>query len=391
MERTADVIIIGAGVMGCAAAFELSRRGLDVVVLEREAVGAGGTGRSSAIIRQHYSNRLTARMALYSLRVFQAFEERVGGACGFRATGWVGVVAAGDRAALEANVRLQQDEGIRTSIVGPEHLLELMPGVATSDVAVAAYEPDSGYADPHLTVNSYAAAARRHGAAMHPGVGVTGIRFAGDRVAGVVTGDGDVDGPAVVNCAGPWAGRVAAMADLEVPVRSSRVQVAVFRRPVGYRADHPVVMDFANGVYLRPETGGLTLVGSIETAEGDAVVDPDDYPEHADSEFVERVGERFLRRFPPMEDAVPTTGYASLYGVTPDWHPIVDEVPPGSGHYLCVGFSGHGFKLAPAVGAMVADLITDVEDPAFAARPFRLARFEEVDGLSGRYSHAISG
>lgn len=390
MAQTTDVVIIGAGIMGCATAYHLAQRGVQVTVVEKGTVGAGGTGRSSAIIRQHYSNELTARMALHSLRVFQQWDDRVGGEVGFEQTGWVALADARNREGLEANVKLQQSLGIQTSLIGVEQLRELVPGLEADDVGAVAYEPESGYADPHLTVNGYADAAKRHGATIVVDCEVTGIRMAGDTVAGVDTTKGPFDAPVVVNCAGPWGARVAALAGVDVPIDSCRVQVAVFRRPPNF-VTHPVVMDLVNGVYLRAETGNLTLVGSIDPGEASAIVDPDDYAEHSDAEFEMEMGEQFVRRFPPMEMSESMGGYASLYAVTPDWHPIIDEVPPGSGCYICSGFSGHGYKLAPAVGLMTADLVTKASSPEFPADLFRSSRYEENAPVRGQYEYSIAG
>lgn len=391
MGRTFDAVIVGGGIMGCATAFELAGRGLKVALLEKDAVGAGSTGRSSAIVRQHYSNELTARMALYGLRVFQEFGERVGGECGFRRTGFVVLVPARDRAALDENLALQRRVGVRTERLSPEALGKLLPWAETADVAAAAYEPESGYADAHFTVGAYAGAARRRRAAILQGREVTGIRFEGGTVVGVDTPDERFHAPVVVNCAGPWAARVAALAEGRLPINACRVQVAVLRRPAGYEAPHPVVTDFVHATYFRPETGDLTLVGLVDPSEAEAVVDPDAYAEHVDADFVSEVGGRFVLRCPPMELAGSTGGFAGLYAVTPDWHPIVDEVPPGSGCFVCAGFSGHGFKLGPAVGVMAADLVTGEEAPRFDAVPFRLGRFQEGRSLRGRYEHSIVG
>jgi len=169
------------------------------------------------------------------------------------------------------------------------------------------------------------------------------------------------------------------------------VQVAFFRRPAGHEAEHPVVGDFIHATYFRPETGGLTLTGLIDPGEARAIVNPDHYNKGVDSEFVWDIGERLIRRYPAMEDAESTGGYASLYGITPDWHPVVDEVPPGSGLYVCAGFSGHGFKLGPAVGLMVADLIEGVSEPPFAPRLFRYGRFAEGEPVRGQYEYSIVG
>jgi glycine/D-amino acid oxidase-like deaminating enzyme len=391
MKRTSDVVIVGGGLMGCSTAFHLARDGVDVTVLERDSVGLGATGRSSAIIRQHYSNELTARMALHSLHVFEDFDERVGGECGFTRTGFLVIVGGEDRAGMEANIALQREVGIETGLLSPEELAGVMPGLETGDLACAAFEPKSGYADPHMTVNGYADAARRLGATILVGREVTGIRFSGDRVVGVDTSDGGFDAPIVVNCAGPWGAAVAAMAGVGAPIVSSRVQVATFQRPTEFEAPHPIVIDFVHGTYFRSETGRLTLVGSVDPSEADDVVDPDAYAEHVEPEFVAEVGEAFAQRYPPMEGALSTGGFAGLYAVTPDWHPIIDEVPAGSGHYLCTGFSGHGFKLAPAVGLMTADLVTGVAEPEFPTDLFRLSRFAEDDPVRGRYAYSITG
>jgi sarcosine oxidase subunit beta len=300
------------------------------------------------------------------------------------------VAPEADRAGLEANVAMHQRLGIAARLLSPEDVRDAVPSMQLGDIAVAAWEDESGYADPHLTVSAYADAARRHGAAFLLGTPVTGIEFAGDRVAGVSMADDVVAAPVVINCAGPWGARVAAMAGLTIPVASPRIQVAVFRRP-GTDEAHPVIMDFVQGLYLRSEIGGLTLAGRIDPAEAEELVDPDEFPTYADDDFVAYVGERTLQRCPGWEDMEYASGYASLYAVTPDWHPIIDEVPAGSGHFLCTGFSGHGYKLGPAVGLLTADLVTRSATPAFDPGMFRLHRFSEKALVQSRYGHSIAG
>lgn len=390
MNPTFDVILVGGGIMGCATAFELSRRGLKVAVVEKGGLASGSTGKSSAIVRQHYSNEVTARMARWGLDVFHDFDERVGGSAGFVNAGFLVLVPAEDADGLRANVQMQQAVGIDTRLLAAEEVRDVLPGVAASDLVAAAYEPGAGYADPHMTTAGFAEAAKRHGARFFFNREVTGIRFAGGKVAGVDTADGPLDAPAVVNCAGPWGARVAAMAGLEAPVSPCRAQVAVFGRPEGQRGAHPVVLDFAHASYFRPETGDLMLVGLIDPSEADDVVDPDDYPEHTDDRFDFDVGGRWIQRCPAMDSAAHRRGYAGLYSITPDWHPIIEEVPAGSGHFLCTGFSGHGFKLGPAVGLLTAQLVTG-ETPEFDPRMFRLSRWEEGDPVRGKYEYSITG
>jgi sarcosine oxidase subunit beta len=391
MSQTFDVIIVGAGVIGCSSAFRIAQRGLSVCVLDKGTIGCGGTGRSSAIIRQHYSNKLTARMALDSLRVFQEFDAVVGGEVGFTQTGFLAISSQEDLVGLQSNVALQQAVGIDTQFLTPADLRQQFPYLDSGEMAGAAYEPEGGYADPHLTVNAFADAARRLGVQFKLNQAVTGIKIEAGCVAGVETGGGFLAAPMVINCAGAWGGQVGEMAGIELPVKACRVQVSQFVRPAGQESAHPVVVDFVHGSYLRSETGGITLAGLIDPSEADAVVDPDAYAEHLDDDFVTESGEKMIARYPALIDARSTGGYASLYSVTPDWHPIVDEIGQGSGLFVCTGFSGHGFKLAPAVGVMVADMVTGTSEPEYSTHLFRANRYAEGEPVRGTYEYSIAG
>jgi sarcosine oxidase subunit beta len=301
------------------------------------------------------------------------------------------LVSSKDTAILEANMALQQGVGIHSELLGPEAVNEIMPGLETKDLIAVAYEPESGYADPYLTVNAFAKAAKRHGATLFQNKGVTAIRFVGGKVIGVEVDDERFDAPVVINSAGAWGAHVAKMAGAKVPIDSCRIQVGFFRRPIGHEAAHPVVADFIHATYFRSETGGITLVGLIDPAEADAIVNPDNFKKHMDDQFLLNAGERLVRRYPAMEISQSTGGFASLYAITPDWHPIMDELPKGSGFFICSGFSGHGFKLGPAVGLMMADLVTGVSDPLFDAGLFRISRFADGDLVEGEYDYSILG
>jgi sarcosine oxidase subunit beta len=255
----------------------------------------------------------------------------------------------------------------------------------------AAFEPESGYADPSLTVNSFAQAAKRNGAEFLLDTEVIGLLFESGTIRGVKTSRGDFEAPVVVNCAGPWGAQVAEWAEVSVPIDSCRVQVAFFRRPEGPKTDHPVVADFAHASYWRPETGDQTLVGLIDPSEQENVVDPDNYNENGDLDFVAEVGNRLVHRFPAMKHSANTTSYAALYAITPDWHPVIDELVTGSNFFICAGFSGHGFKLAPAVGWMVADMVSGQTTEGIERDLFRLSRFEEGAPVAGRYEYSIAG
>lgn len=391
MATSYDVIIVGGGIMGCSSAWHLAQRGQKIAVFEKGTLGEGPSGKSSAIIRQHYSNEITARMALYSLRFFQNFEQILGESCGFQESGFVVMVEEKDRAGLEANIAFQQGLGIQTEMISADTFRELMPGAIVDDQLGIALEQESGYVDPYLTVTAFARGARGLGVDIFQDTPVTDIHFRSGQVTGVETPDESYSAPIVINCAGAWGARVARMADVSLPVNSCRVQVSFFRRPPEYSLPHPVVADFVNATYFRSETGGLTLVGLIDPEEAKAIVDPDRFDQDVDSDFILDSGERLISRFPVMERSLSTGGYASLYGITPDWHPVIDQVPANSGFYVCSGFSGHGFKLGPAVGRTVADLVMRVDRPEFDTHMFRLNRFAENDPVRGQYEYSIVG
>jgi sarcosine oxidase subunit beta len=232
MERTADVVIIGAGVMGTSTAFQLVQRGMKrVVVLEKQAVASGSSGKSSALVRMHYTFLPEARLALASLQWFQEWRDRVGGSCGFTKTGFVRLVAPEKTALLRQNVTRLQAIGINTRLVSGDDLRGLDAGVESSDIEVAAYEPDSGYADGYATAHAFMDAARRGGAALQQGVTVTNIHIRGGKVQGVSTSAGDIAAPMVIATAGPWSGPLLKRLGVDLPLLPSRHQVMILERP----------------------------------------------------------------------------------------------------------------------------------------------------------------
>lgn len=387
---TSDVVIIGGGINGVAIAHALARRGVDVTVLERNSIASGPTGRSCGIIRQHYSHEVTARLALESLATFENFAETVGGTCDFRQTGFIMAVGSEGEAALRRNVRLQQRVGIDTRLISAQDVQEMVPGMDTTGIALAAYEPRSGYADAHATSMSYAASARRLGASIRTGVEVSRLRIESGRIAGVeTTSGGRFEADSVVIAAGPWSPGLARLCGLELPIRAHRVQIGVFEAAPGHAPRH-IFIDTCLGMYHRPEGDSMMLVGSVETAEADGTIaGPDDYAAAADPERMETYVERLVQRIPPMRDGRFHSGYASLYDVTPDWQPIVDAVPGTEGLFCVAGSSGHGFKLAPAIAELAADLVTrsDTAEPLFS-----FGRFGSSVTASGSYpEHSILG
>lgn len=373
--RTADAVIVGGGVTGCSLAFQLAGLGLKrVLVLERRFIGAGGTGRSVGIIRQLYPTPETTQMVTRSLAVFERFGEAVAGSSGFVRSGVLIGVGAAMRPSLEKALALQRGLGVRAEILEPSEVGRVEPSIDPSALGAVLYEPGSGYGDPSAVTAGYAEAARKRGAVIEQGQEVTAIRRAGGRVTGVTTAAGDlIDAPIVVNAAGLWSPAVARLADVELPIIIGRHPVFVLERDPGFGPPHMVYLDLAGGSYVRPETGGFTLTGSLVDDETQHPMDPELLGAEPGFDEAETALERTSRAVPKLAEARYARGWAGAFDITPDWMPILDESPLG-GFFVAAGMSGHGFKLAPAVGEMMAALLTGSTPPVNPA-PFRLARF----------------
>ncbi|MFQ5817602.1 MAG: NAD(P)/FAD-dependent oxidoreductase [Terriglobia bacterium] len=392
MGKTADVVVIGAGVNGCSIAYHLAKKGIKKVMLvEQQYVASGPTGRSSGIVRQHYTIEVLAQMALYSLQVFQRFGEEIGGSAAFVQTGYLCVASEANAATLKKTVAMQQRVGIKTSVLSPDELRRLEPLMYCDDLACGAYEPDSGYADPALAANSFCEAARALGVEWLPRTRVTGLKVARGHLQGVLTSAGEIATDIAINVAGPWGSRIAALAGVEIPIRPSRHPVVLLRRPPRWRNPIPVVNDFVTGAYLKPEGESNSVVGSLSPEEGKEPADPDAYAEIPDYQTTVEFSEKIMKRFPVMSEALVQGGWAGIYDVTPDWTPVIGQMGEVRGLYCAVGFSGHGFKLSPAVGRMMSDLVVEGICPRFDIRPFRLSRFQEGQLTRGQYAYSIIG
>jgi glycine/D-amino acid oxidase-like deaminating enzyme len=375
VRASADVVIVGGGVTGTSIAFHLARVGVrEVLVLERRFLAAGGTGRSVGIIRQLYPTAETTSMVLRSLDVYRHFDEAVGGDSGYVGCGALIGVAASMRPQLEATLALQRPLGVRAELLTPAEAVRIEPRIDPSSLVGVVYEPDSGYADPSAVTLAYAAAARRLGVVVEQGVEVTEILTHADRVTGVATAAGEViAAPVVVNAAGLWSPRVASPIGVELPIVIGRHPVFIVERDPDFGPPHPVFLDLAGGTYVRPETGGLTLTGSLTDDETRHPMDPDLLGSEAGFAEAAQALERTSRALPRLAEARYRQGYAGAFDITPDWMPILDQSPLG-GFWIAAGLSGHGFKLAPAIGELMAALITGARSPVSPV-PFRFDRF----------------
>ena len=379
MSRRADVIIIGGGVTGASIAFHLAALGVrDVLLLERKFLASGGTGRSVGIVRQLYPTPETSQMVVRSLAAFRAFRDTVGGESGYVGCGVVIGVSSAMRARLEETVRLQRRFGVRAEVLEPGELARVEPRIDAANLGAVLYEPDSGYGDPTAVTIGYAEAARRHGVRIEQGVEVVAIRTTGERVTGVETAAGDrVDAPVVVNAAGLWSRTVAQLAGVALPIVIGRHPVFVVERDAGFGRPHLVYLDLGGGSYARPETGGLTLTGSLTDDETQHPMEPDQLGGDVGLDEATAVLERTGRAIPRLVEARYRRGWAGAFDITPDWMPILDESPV-RGFWMATGMSGHGFKLSPVMGEMMAALITGSAPPVDPA-PFAFGRFTAKD------------
>jgi len=375
VNRTADVVIVGGGVTGVSIAYHLAALGVrHVLVAERRFLASGGTGRSVGIIRQLYPTPETTRMVRRSLEVYRHFGDAVGGESGYVGCGVLIGVSAAMRPRLEAILTHQRNLGVSADVLDAADVARLEPRIDASTVQAVLYEPESGYADPTAVTLGYAEAARQRGVTIEQGVEVTEIIAAGGRLTGVRTASGDtVRAPVVVNAAGLWAGPVAAMAGVSLPIIVGRHPVLIVERDPDFGPPHLVYLDLAGGAYVRPETGGLTLTGSLTDDEANHPMDPELLGSEVGLDEAEETLVRTSRAVPRLADARYRQGYAGAFDITPDWMPILDQSPL-DGFWIAAGMSGHGFKLAPAVGETMAALITGAQPPV-SALPFRLGRF----------------
>jgi glycine/D-amino acid oxidase-like deaminating enzyme len=387
-----EVVIVGGGLEGCATAWALAERGVtDVVIVERDTVGSGGTGKSSGVVRCHYGVPSLAAMATRALDVLENAEEILGVDIGFHQTGYVVGVGPQNVDALAASLADQRAVGVETEDIDVSEVAKLWPVADLEPFAAFAWEPRGGYGDAYRTAQAFAAAARRAGAHLRLGTTVTEILVAGDRATGVGLADGTrIDADHVVLAAGPWSVPLLAARGIDLPITVHREQI-VLVDPGRDLGPVPVFSDLVSLQYVRPESGGEILFGNSDLAELEPA-DPDRYSNRAGEAFLDMAVEKVGTRFPGLEDAAIASTYAGCYDVTPDFNPAISGTPV-EGLVVAAGFSGHGFKISPSVGRLVADLVVDGTSsvPDIPESDFRLSRFAEGELLRSPHPYVGAG
>jgi sarcosine oxidase subunit beta len=383
MSDTADVVVVGGGVVGVSTAYHLAAAGAgSVVLVEREdAVGTGSTGRCAGGFRHQFSSRVNVELSLASVPMIVGFAETHGLPLDVAQDGYLFLLRNEDElATFRVAGDLQRSLGVDARELTPEEAAELAPGLALDGVLAATYCPDDGIADPGGLTLGYATVARRAGAELRLGVTVTDVVTDGERVTGVATSDGLIAAPVVVNAAGPWAGALAASAGVALPLEPIPRNVVTTGAFPGVPERRTLVIDAGTSCYFHREGEGL-LIG---------MGDPDEGPSF-DTAVNERfVAERLLPTavglFPPLVEAGIASTWCGLYEMTPDRHPILGPAPV-EGFWLANGFSGHGFQHAPVVGKILAELIVDGQARSVDVTELGLGRF--ADGHLAAEGHVV--
>ena len=368
LPRSASVVIIGAGVVGASVAFHLTQRGIrDVVVLERDRPGAGSTGKNAGGIRMQFASEINVRLSLLSVPEIERFEELTGVDPAFHQVGYLFLVTTErDAAAFERSLALWRRLGVPARKLTAEQTRDLLPPLNVADVRFATFCDRDGYADPSSLVRGYLAGARSRGARVIENARVDAIEVTAGRVRGVRLGTERILCDSVVDAAGAWAAEVGALAGVAIPITPHRRTIFVTEPFDGLPPHFPMVIDFATGFYFHRESGGV-LMGMPPAQEIDG------FREDVDWDVLPRVVERALYRAPVLERAHIKTAWAGLYEDTPDAHPIVGRVDV-EGFIAACGFSGHGVMHAPAVGRIVAELLSG-QPPSIDIGPLALQRF----------------
>lgn len=371
MNKTADVVIIGGGVNGCAIAYNLAKRGCkNVTVLERRYLASGSTGRCGAGVRAQWGTEMNLRMALGSVRMFENMNEELGydDDIEFNQGGYLLLAyteAGWDQ--FKRNVELERRFGLQVDLCTPAEAKEIVPHLNTEDLVGATFCPTDGHCNPFKVTDAYAKAARRLGVQIETNTTVLGIKVESGRVVGVETDHGFIHTPVVVNAAGGYSQNIAKMAGIEIPTYSERHQILI-TEPVEHMQD-PMVMSFHHHIYCQQTPHGSFIMG---------LGDPNERPGYdiaSSWQFLQEMAEKITWLLPPLRNIRIVRQWAGLYNMTPDRTPILGAAPQVSGFHLAVGFSGHGFMLAPMTGVLLAEEILGLE-MSLPIRPMDLGRFE---------------
>jgi len=352
--ESADVVIAGGGIMGCALAYQLSKRNVDVLLLERDALGSQSTGKCAGGVRQQFSSEGNVRLQRMAVSMLERFDEEIGHPADFRQIGYLFVLTQPQQVEdFHHNMEMWHRVGLTEARwVDPAEAARMVPILNVDDVLGCTFCPSDGIASPADVTSGYAAAARRLGARLKEGVAVAGIDVASGHVRGVRTTEGDVATRLVFDCAGAWAPSIGRMAGLEIPILPYRRHIAVTGTFPAVPRTNPMTVDFQTSLYFHPEGDGV-LIGMSDRDE------PPGFGTDVNWEFLEKTFDQAARRAPALASAGVKTAWAGLYESTPDHQAILGPIRELQGFWCAAGFSGHGFMQAPAAALLLTQLLLD--------------------------------
>ncbi|MFQ6014904.1 MAG: NAD(P)/FAD-dependent oxidoreductase [Anaerolineae bacterium] len=381
MGETANVVIIGGGVIGTSIAYYLARKGCrDVILCEKEKfLAAGTTGLSVGGIRAQFSRETNVRLSLYSVPFFERFREEMGVDPGLHQVGYLFLLSTEEEVEMfQVNVALQKSLGVEVELISPGEAKEMVPQLNVEDLKGATFGPRDGYADPSSVTHGFAQQARDLGVDIRLETEVTGIEVEKGKVRGVLTRHGAIAAPVVVNAAGPYAHLVGKMAGVDLPAHPYRRQVFFIESLPAIPPTTPMVIDFHKSWYFRKEGPGIVF-GMSDPDE------PSSFNLNVDWEFMLKVVEYAAHRVPVLAEAQISRSWAGLYCITPDANPILGSIPAVEGFICAVGFSGHGFMHSPATGLLIAELIVDGRASTVDISPLSVERFETGEVAAERH------
>lgn len=388
MPATYDAVVIGGGVIGAATLFHLARlKCRRVLLLEKGELAGGATAKSSGIVRTHYSVAPNVAIARASLRMFQEFSALLDDSdadAGLVRSGYIIVAPPGNASsAVRRSIEMQQQMGVECSMLDRAEARARHPWLQLDDIDAIGFEAEAGFADPYLVTTGFARAARRLGAEIRTGTTVTNLLRTGDRIVGVQTAGGPIHAGVVLSALNVWSGAIGRWAGLNIPLGLSAHHVVHLAADQPYTNDLPVLKDLASTarLYMRPQ-GGHLLVGAGD--EGAEVHDPDAWDIAANMDVLLDEMAQATVRLPAFAAGRFVRSWSGLYDTTPDWNPVLGPVPGVEGLQVAFGFSGHGFKLSPMVGLMLAQSLLGLE-PELPLRPYRFGRFADGEPLVGAY------
>lgn len=375
LKRTAEVVVIGAGIQGCSIAYNIAKSGLrNVVVLEKDTICSGSTGRCGAGIRAQWGTEMNCRFGLAAIEKFERLQEELGMDCGLHQGGYL-VVAYRDSEfeRLKESMRLQNSLGINTRVVSYAEAREICPGLSAEDAVGFTFHDRDGHADPFLTTFAYTEAARRLGVKFLRFTEVKAIKAVAGRVKGVETNRGDFDAPVVVNAAGGYAQHVAKMAGVDIPNFSERHEILI-TEPVEPGVCPPMLISFSGNFYIQQRPNGSMIGGC--SPEGH----PQDYGLGTSWNFLEAMSRTFVKLLPRARGIRVARQWSGLYNMTPDCQPILCESDDVKGFFLSCGYSGHGFMFGPISGELLAQQILG-QKPRIPIGMLHYKRFERGELL----------